>query len=290
MLTNSLLHDFRGLEVGRLLLLRDITEQKHTQAQIIEQQKVQAALEERAGLARELHDSIGQALATAQVQAETAYELIDRGEIAAAQNTLSRQVEIMQSAHVDIRQYLLGAKTLVAPGQDVFVALQQYVRQFSREFSPPTELVIAPEMKAQGIDSRAGVQLIRIVQEGLANVRKHARASAAQVVFTLDAGRIQVRIEDDGVGFDVEQFFKAEGQGFGLRSMRDRAEAIGGTFQIYSTPGRGTQVVVEVPCENAIATLRSAEHGNPQMVAGSEPRDLDSDRPVASQSYENPVS
>jgi signal transduction histidine kinase len=271
MFTNSLLHDFRGLEVGRLLLLRDVTEQKRAQAQILEQQKVQAALEERAGLARELHDSIDQALAAAQLQAEIADELVDRGEIAAAHDSLSRLVEVTQSAHVDIRQYLLGAKTLLTPGQDVFLALHQYVKQFSRDFGPPTELVIAPGMQEQGLDSQAGVQLIRIMQEGLANVRKHAHASAAKVVFTFNAGRIQVRIEDDGVGFDVARLFHAQGQRFGLLSMRDRAEAIGGTFQILSAPGCGTQVIVEVPCKSAGDDLQWTEH-----------RAFDFDRPVPS--------
>jgi len=248
-LTNSLLSDFRGLGVGRVLLLRDVTERRRAREQIHEQQKVQAVLEERAALARELHDSIGQALAVAQLQAEIAHELADRGEIAAAQDTLSRLVEITQSANVDIRQYLLGAKRLLTPGQDVFVALQQYVKEFSRDFGPPTDLVLAPGMMEQGLDSRARVQLTRIVQEGLANVRKHAHASAAQVVFTSNADRIQMQIEDDGVGFDVAHFYEAEDHRYGLRSMRDRAEAIGGTFQILSAPGRGTRVIVEVPCE-----------------------------------------
>ena len=282
MLTNSLLNDFRGLEVGRLLLLSDVTEQKQTQAQILEQQKVQAALEERAGLARELHDSIDQTLAAAQLKAETANELIERGEIAAAQDTLSRLVEVTQSAHIDIQQYLLGTKTLLKPGQDVFVALQQYVKQFSRDFGPPTELVIAPGMLEQGLDSQAGLQLIRIVQEGLANVRKHAHASAAQVVFSFNAGRIQVRIEDDGVGFDVARFFKVEGRGFGLRSMRDRAETIGGTFQIHSAPGRGTRVIVEVPCERANAGPQWTQPGKLHTSARAEQRALDRDPPVPS--------
>jgi PAS domain S-box-containing protein len=280
MVTNSLLNDFRSLEVGRLLLLHDVTEQKRAQAQILEQQKVQAALEERAGLARELHDSIGQVLATAQLQAETANELVDRGEIVAAQDTLSRLVEVTQSAHVDIRQYLLGAKMLPTLGQDLFVTLHQYIKQLGRDFGPPTELVIAPEMKEQGLDSRAEVHLLRIVQEGLANVRKHARASAAQVVFTVNDGRIKMRIEDDGVGFDVARFFEAEGHRFGLRSMHERAEAIGGTFEILSAPGRGTRVIVQVPCESASAGLRRTEHGDPPRGASSEHRALDCDRPV----------
>ncbi len=282
MLTNQLLNDFRRLEVGRLLLLSDVTEQKRVQAQILEQQKVQAILEERAGLARELHDSIGQILATAQLQAEVANELVGRGDIAAAQDTLSRLVEVTQSAHVDIQQYLLGAKTLLTPGQDVFVALHQYVKLFSRDFGPPTELVIAPGMKEEGLDPRVRAQLIRIVQEGLSNVRKHAHASAAQVEFTFNAGRIQVRIEDNGVGFDAARIFKAEGHRFGLRSMHDRAEAVGGTFQILSEPGRGTRVIAEVPCKSANAGLQWTEHGNPQMDASSEHHALDYDRPVAS--------
>jgi len=282
MLTNSLLKDFRGLEVGRLLLLSDVTEQKHTHAQILEQQKVQAALEERAGLARELHDSIDQTLAAAQLQAETANELIERGEIAAAQDTLSRLVEVTQSAHVDIQQYLLGTKTLLTPGQDVFVALHQYVKQFSHDFGPPTELVIAPGMMEQGLDSQAGMQLIRIVQEGLANVRKHAHASAAQVVFTFNKDRIQVRVEDDGVGFEVARFFKVEGHRFGLRSMRERAESIGGSFQILSAPGRGTRVIVEVPCKSASPGPQWTEHTNPQRHASSEHRALEFDQPVPS--------
>jgi signal transduction histidine kinase len=295
MLTNSLLTDFRGLLVGRLLLLSDMTEQKRAQTQILEQQKVQAVLEERAGLARELHDSIGQALATAQLQGETANELIDRGDIAAAQDTLSRLVEVTQSAHVDIRQYLLGA-TLLTPGQDVFVALYQYVKLFSRDFGPPTDLVIAPGVKEQGLDSRAEVQLMRIVQEGLANVRKHAHASAAQVMFSINAGQIQVRIEDDGVGFDVARLFKAKGQRFGLSSMRDRAEAIGGTFQILSAPGRGTRVIVEIPCQSTSSGqgpgrdgLQWSKHGDPQGGDSSEHRPLDRDRPVHQIDYEYPV-
>ena len=68
--------------------------------------------------------------------------------------------------------------------------------------------------------------------------------------------------EDDGVGFDVARFFNVEGQSFGLRSMRDRAEALGGTFQILSAPGSGTRVIVEVPCQSASAGLRM-DYENP---------------------------
>jgi two-component system nitrate/nitrite sensor histidine kinase NarX len=259
-----------------------VTERKRAQAQILEQQKVQAALEERAGLARELHDSIDQSLAAAQLQAEIADELVDHGEIAGVHATLSRLVEITQSGHTDIRQYLLGAKTLLAPGQNVFAALQQFVRQFSRDFGPVTELVISPEVREQRLDARVEVQLIRIVQEALANVRKHAHASTAKVLFTLQEDCIQVRIEDDGAGFDVARLYKAEGPRFGLRSMRERAEAIGGTFQILSTPGRGTLIVVDVPLESAGAGPGRPGYDDLQTDPGRGKRSLGCDQPVPS--------
>ncbi|MGE5256901.1 MAG: sensor histidine kinase [Hyphomicrobiales bacterium] len=110
-------------------------------------------------------------------------------------------------------------------------------------------------------------------------------------MFTYNAGRIQVRIEDDGVGFDVARFFKVEGQGFGLHSMRDRAEAIGGTFQILSAPGRGTRVIAEIPCESASADLRWSEHGKPQTGASREYRGPTTVTARFHQSdYENPFS
>ncbi len=271
MLSKSLLKDFRGLEVGCLLLFQDMTEQKRAQVQMLAQQRTRAALEERGELARELHDSIGQALATAQLQAETASELIGMGKIAMAQNTLSRLVEATQSAQIEIRQYLLGTKTLLTPEQNVFAALHQYIQQFSFFFGPPTDLVIPQEMMEQRLELQAGAQLMRIVQEALTNVRKHARARSARVMFTSANDRIQVCIEDNGVGFDVDQLLKADDQRFGLTSMRDRAESVGGSFTLYSQPGCGTRVMVELPRENAGAILGRTGHGVPLDLASEPP-------------------
>jgi signal transduction histidine kinase len=140
-------------------------------------------------------------------------------------------------------------------------------------------LVVDPAIKERGLDSQAGMQLIRIVQEGLANVRKHAHASSARVVFALDAGQVQVRIEDDGVGFDVERISRSDGHRFGLRSMRERAAAIGGTLQVLSAPGCGTRVIVEAPCDEASTGL-APEHEDRPRVAGSEQAAIGLDRSI----------
>jgi PAS domain S-box-containing protein len=90
MLTNSLLNDFRGFEVGRLLLLRDVTEQKRAQAQILEQHRSLAMLREREQLARELHDNLGQVFAFVNVQGQTIHRLLSRGDLSTADEYVRR--------------------------------------------------------------------------------------------------------------------------------------------------------------------------------------------------------
>ncbi len=91
------------------------------------------------------------------------------------------------------------------------------------------------------------MQILRIVQEGLSNVRKHARAHRAQVSFALSDTSVGAVVADDGLGFDPAVATASQEAGFGLRSMRERAESLGGTLQVMSQPGQGTQVVAQVP-------------------------------------------
>ncbi len=88
-------------------------------------------------------------------------------------------------------------------------------------------------------------ELYVIIQEALTNVRKHSGASSARVIFAPFNGQVQVTIEDDGSGFDPKGL--NGNQGFGLRSMRGRAEAVGAQLELNSTPGKGTRVIVRVP-------------------------------------------
>jgi signal transduction histidine kinase len=100
-------------------------------------------------------------------------------------------------------------------------------------------------LEGKPIDSTIEAQLEPIIQEGLTNVRRHSQASSAWVIFFIQDSEIRITIEDDGAGFDPEVI--SEKQGFGLRSMRGRAEAIGACLEVNSTPGKGTRVVVRVP-------------------------------------------
>ena len=93
------------------------------------------------------------------------------------------------------------------------------------------------------------VQLLRIIQEALSNVRKHANARRAWVRLRPAETGVEVVIEDDGVGFDPDGLRRSDVPRFGMATMRERAEAVGGAFEIAAVPGEGTRVTVHLPSE-----------------------------------------
>jgi PAS domain S-box-containing protein len=241
----SPLIDRRGFQLGRLISLRDISEQRHTQAQLLDHQRTLAMLRERELLAWELHDGIGQILVAAHLQAKSAKELLARGDTVSVESCLHRLAEATQEAKESVRDYLLGVKTRSSVDRGLLTVLHQYLYQFSHNYGIHTELVASPELEGKRIDSTIEVQLQPIIQEALTNVRKHAGVCSARVIFAVCNGHIQVMVEDDGRGFDPGEI--GENQGFGLRSMRGRADMVGAHLEVNSAPGKGTRVIVQVP-------------------------------------------
>ena len=244
--TNSLLNDWRGLEVGRLLLLHDITAQKRTQAQLVEQQRALAALQERELLARELHDSIGQVLGYSGFQLEAAAKLLRDGQTETAVAQLDRLAVVVREAHADVREHILDLRTAPAPQEPFFAALRRYLDGFTQNYGIQTlfdggavdEALLTADMR---------VQLMRIVQEALANARKHGRPRCVAVRFACQDGRVRLSIADDGQGFDPD-LPPAAGH-FGLRFMRERAAMLGGSLDIDTAPGAGARLVVDFPLQ-----------------------------------------
>jgi signal transduction histidine kinase len=245
----SQMKDWRGLEVGRLLLLRDVTEPKRARELQKQQQLLLATLQERERLARELHDSLGQTLAAARLQASTARLLLAQGETAQTDKCLEQMADMTIEAETDVREYLLGAKISFSADRPFFEALRQYAARFSQQYGLQVGLSIPPQLEAQGLEAMVEVQLLRIIQEAMSNVRKHARAKNIHVVFAVLGPHVQIIILDDGQGFDSESIAARQAEGFGLQAMRERAEALGGNLDVISQPGQGTQVVVQVPAQ-----------------------------------------
>ncbi len=96
------------------------------------------------------------------------------------------------------------------------------------------------------------VQLLRILQEALTNVRKHADAKCVEIMFANENHSAQVTIRDDGHGFDSQRRVKVLDEHVGLRVMRERAEEVGGSLSLHSQPGYGTKLVVNLPVRGSV--------------------------------------
>ena len=245
----SPLKDWRGLEAGRLVILHDVTAQKQAQRRLLEQERALAMLHEREQLARELHDSTGQVLGYVRLQAQAARDLLAQDQKAAADSSLAQLAAIAQEAQVDVREYILGAKIGMGAPADFLTTLQKYITSCSEHYKLRVSLNAPPDWRNDCLEPTTEMQLLRIIQEFCTNIRKHAQAQQVDVKIMLTDSRVQVIIQDDGVGFDPEPLTNGKGQKYGLGFMRQRAEQVGGSVQIHSTPGQGTRVVVEVPVE-----------------------------------------
>jgi PAS domain S-box-containing protein len=234
---------------GIVVNARDITERKLADQELLRHQRAIAMLQERDRLGRELHDSVGQLLGCVKFQAEAARILLSQNQIGQADALLLEMGEIAQNAQMDVREQILGLSLrpqgMRQPG--FLRALQGYLQEFSRHNSLEIDFAAEPELEQVQMEVGAETHLIRIVQEALANVKKHAGARHVSVTFQAVNSHIRGVIRDDGQGFDLVQARAQDGWHFGLQVMRERAHEIGGTLDIESVPGQGTCVTVVVP-------------------------------------------
>jgi signal transduction histidine kinase len=189
-----------------------------------------AVAEERARVAREIHDGLAQYLFTISTHAS----MIEGG--SPPPGTAERLKQAAAAAQQEARFAILALSS--ASGNAPFdAALRRYVDFLTADGELEVELEIDPHLTLAPDEQ---IEVFRIVQEGLANVRKHARARQAEVVISSQDGRRVVLVRDDGTGFDGEE----QPAGQGLKNLRARAAAIGGAFTLRSEPGRGTAVEV----------------------------------------------
>ena len=244
-LTN--LSDKRGAALGQVLLLHDITAQRYSQMLLMEQQRVVATLQERERLARELHDSIGQVLGYISMQAQAAHQWTMTGNMEKTAPILSRLAEVAQEAHSDVRESILSLRTGMIPEWTFIQALQKYLDHYRVSYGIDTELLLPDEADRVDINPEVGVQVMRVIQEAMANASKHGGAHRVTVTFMQETDHIRISVTDDGSGFNPVDFNPESGKHFGLIFMHERMTQIGGSVVIDSQPGSGTTVLLEVP-------------------------------------------
>jgi len=244
----------RGFRLGQLLLLHNVTEQKRTQVAQLERQRLLAAVEERHRVAYELHDDISQALAFINLQAQAVNEALTAGHPQQAGAYLSRLAEVAREIQADVRELISGLMTTISPEHGLVETLRRTVEQFNQKYGIQAELSLVDEGHIPTLEPVLEVQLLRIVQEALTNIRKHACARNVYVALAVTPAEVEVTVEDDGVGFNPNELAGASGT-YGLRIMSERAAELGGTFQVSSEPGCGTQVVVRIPVDSKIVEV-----------------------------------
>jgi signal transduction histidine kinase len=215
-------------------------------AELYRQVHYVATLEERDRLSREMHDNLAQKLGYLNVQASIADAQLSSAEIGQARSSLQQLKQIAKEAYTDVREGIFSLRTTTAATWGLVPALQEYLTKYRRHYGLDVELVVHDGYHAR-FPADAEIQITRIVQEALMNVRKHSGADRAWVHLMEDDHHISVRIEDNGRGFDPLQQ-KSDGRAyFGLQIMRERAESIGAVLEIDSRKGEGTRVALDVP-------------------------------------------
>jgi signal transduction histidine kinase len=213
-----------------------------------------AASVERERIARELHDSLAQALGYVRLRAAAARDALAQGELAAAETALRQIGDVVGDAYVEVREAILGLRSSGSGAERSLTdALSDYVERYREQSGVDVALEIGDGVSQSRLAPVVEVQLVRIVQEALANVRKHARTDRALLRLDVVVGgggpRLRATVSDAGRGFDLDA--GTMHARFGLTIMRERAEGVGGTFGVETAPGRGTRVVVEMPLETA---------------------------------------
>ncbi|MBL0388688.1 PAS domain S-box protein [Tumebacillus sp. ITR2] len=230
-----------------VVILRDNSEMQRIERERHQRQLtnyvIQAQEEERKRISRDLHDGIGQALYSIMVGLRVVNQIemddATKHHLEEVQHLTARTLEEVKSLSVELRPSALDDLGLVA-------ALRSYAKRFEQTFGIVTTLEIAGQRRRY--DSSVETALYRICQEAMTNAAKYADTDGISLRFVDEVDRVELHIEDTGVGFDPTQL-KVRGTGLGLYGMRERVSLLGGTLKIESAPGEGTAVHVVVPLE-----------------------------------------
>lgn len=245
---------------SELRLLEGIGEQMAVaiqNARLLNRVLDRAVLEERERIARDLHDGLAQVLGYINMQALAIKKHLASGRPEEARVLVGTMEEAARHVYGDIREEIMGlrvARNGLAP------SLRAYLSGFGRMAGVVPEVRISDAAEALRLPGATEIQLLRIAQEALSNVRKHAGAGSATVSLELAGDALRLEVADDGRGFDPGSPARTGWPRFGLQTMRERADAVGGSFELSSSPGSGTRIVVLVPAADRgeVAYARAA--------------------------------
>ncbi len=233
----------------------DITERKgaeealresETRLRALSSQLLTAQESERKRVAMELHDGIGQMLSAIKFKVESILQ--EKGNARAKERSLEAVIPMVRESVEEVRRIQMDLHPSTLDDLGILATLGWFCREYQKIYS---HIHIEKEIDVQEneVSTPRKVVIYRLTQEAMNNIAKHSHANRARLSFRKKENKIELVIEDNGTGFDLQEILSSEGskRGLGLNSMRERAELSGGTFAIESTQGKGTTLRASWP-------------------------------------------
>jgi signal transduction histidine kinase len=243
---------FTARERDLLGALADLAAVAVGTARLRESEQQYTIVAERDRIARELHDSIAQVLGVIHLRLRGLQPEVADAPGNGVATEISDLAEIADEAYKDVREAILGLRETVGQPEGLEGALREYLRKYSRQTGIEATLHCDGDAR-RALSPRSEVQLLRVVQEALTNVRKHAEARHVIVSLATANSFVTLAVTDDGAGFDPGRLEESLDHGFGLASMRERVEQIGGALAVHTAPGKGTRIEVRLQQEETRA-------------------------------------
>jgi PAS domain S-box-containing protein len=258
-ITEASFHDEGKLAV--LAVVRDVTQRKRAERELEESReqlrRLSAALqavreEEKTRIARELHDELGQSLTGLKMDlAQLGSQL--RPEQSDAVNRVKAMQSLLDSTVASVRRIATELRPLMLDDLGLVPTIEWLVHDFSQRTGVAVELELPPADFDVGPDIATAV--FRVLQESLTNVARHADASQVRIALSGSKAAVELRVQDNGIGFKPSASGAAKT--LGLIGMRERCAMLGGTFILESEPGAGTSIAMTIPRQSESEAARS---------------------------------
>jgi signal transduction histidine kinase len=227
-------------------MVENALRESSNELRVLSNQLLSTEEKERKRIARELHDGIGQALSAIKFSVENTLRELRKSPNQAELKSLETVIPLTQKTIEEVRRIVKDLRPAILDDLGILATITWFCREFQKVYAN-IEIKKDINIREKDIPSPLKTVIYRILQEALNNIAKHSRADTVQLGLKKKNSRIKLELHDNGSGFDFARAIslKPSRRGFGLASMRERAELSGATFEINSSPGKGTAIRVQ---------------------------------------------